>query len=35
MAGRGFGFVFFQRHEDAEKVLELKGHHLVDQKYVE
>ena len=35
MEGRGFGFVFYQFHQDAETVLKKAGQHFVDKKSVE
>ena len=35
MEGRGYGFVFFRDHNDAERVLKNTGRHLVDRKSVE
>ncbi|CAB9509305.1 Pfam:DUF88 [Seminavis robusta] len=35
MEGRGFGFVFFRNHNDAEIVLKNAGHHFVDKKSID
>jgi RNA recognition motif-containing protein len=35
MEGRGFGFVFFSSHHDAEKAIKKTGQHVVDNKSVE
>jgi len=35
MEGRGFGFVFFRKHNDAENVMKMAGQHVVDHRSVE